>query len=57
MVLLQACLYTYSLLRGDTFLVLLLSSYALSQTMLSLSETFLELLLWNSLQCRRHIFM
>jgi hypothetical protein len=34
-------LYTYSLLRGVTFKVLPLSSYALSLTMLPLLETFL----------------
>jgi hypothetical protein len=43
-ILLQASyLYAYSLLRGVTFEVLLLSSYALSPTMLPLLETF-----WNS---------
>jgi len=35
-------LYTHSLLRGVTFKVLPLSSYALSPTVLSLLETFLE---------------
>jgi len=55
MILLQAYLYTYSLLRGVIFEVLILSSYALHLTMLSLLEIFLELLLWNSFQCRRHI--
>jgi hypothetical protein len=34
-----------------------LNSYALSPTMLSLLETFLELLLWNSFQWLRHIFL
>jgi len=57
MILLQAYLYTYSLLRGVTFEVLPLSSYALSPMMLPLLETFLEFLLWNSFQCRRHIFL
>jgi len=38
------------LLRGVTFQVLRLRSYALSPTMLPLLETFLELLLWNSFQ-------
>jgi hypothetical protein len=55
MALFQAYLYTYSLLRGVTFEVLPLSSCALSPTMLPLLETFLELLLWSSFQCRRHI--
>jgi len=48
MFLLQAYLYTYSLLRGVTFKVLPLSSYALSPMMLQLLETFLELMLCNS---------
>jgi len=56
MILLQAYLYTYSLLRGVTFEVLPFSSYALSPRMLPLLETFLELLLWNSIQCHHHIF-
>jgi len=43
MILLQAYLYTYSLLRGVTFEVLPLSSYALSPMMLPVLETF-----WNS---------
>jgi hypothetical protein len=55
LILLQAYLYTYSLLRGVTFSVLSLSTYALRPTMLPLLETFLELLLWNSFQFRRHI--
>jgi len=56
MILLQAlCLYTYSLLRGVTFEVLSLNSCALSLMMLSLLETFLELLSWNSFLWR-HIF-
>jgi len=54
-ILLQAYIYTYSLLRGATLEVLPLTSYALSPMMLLLLETFLELLLWNSFQ-RRHIF-
>jgi hypothetical protein len=49
-------LCAYSLLRGVTFEVLLLSSYALTPKTLTLSETFLELLLWNSFQCRCHFF-
>jgi hypothetical protein len=48
MILLQAYLYTYILQGGVIFAVLPLS-YALS-------VTFLELLLWNSFQCHRHIF-
>jgi len=56
MTLLQAYLYIYSLMRGITFKVLSLSSYALSPMMLQLLETFLELLLWNSFQCHYHIF-
>jgi len=46
----------YSLQKGVTFEVLPLSTYALSPMMLPLLETFLELFLWNSFQCRRHIF-
>jgi hypothetical protein len=45
--LLVTYLYIYSLLRGVTFQVLSLSSYALSTVILPLLETFLELLLWN----------
>jgi hypothetical protein len=45
-----------SLLWGVTFEVLPLSRYAFSPTMLPLLEIFFELLLWNSFQCRRHIF-
>jgi hypothetical protein len=45
----------YSVLRGVSFEVLPLSSYALSPRMLPLLETFLELLLWNITQCHRHI--
>jgi hypothetical protein len=56
MILLQAYLYAHSLLRGVTFEVLPLSSYALSPTMLLLLETFLILLLWISFQCRHHVF-
>jgi hypothetical protein len=56
MILLQACLYTYSLLRGVTFEVLPLSSYALSPTILPLLETFVELLLCNCFQCHYHFF-
>jgi hypothetical protein len=52
-ILLQANLYNYSLLRGVTSKVLELSSYALSSMVLPLIETFLELLLWNSSQCCR----
>jgi hypothetical protein len=43
-------------LRGFTFEALPLGSCALSPTMLPQLETFLELLLWNSFQYRRHIF-
>jgi len=43
MILLQTYLYTYNLLRGVTFIVLPLNSYALSPMMLQLLETFLEL--------------
>jgi hypothetical protein len=43
MILLQAYLYNYSLMRGVTFEVLPLSSYALSPMMLPLLEHF-----WNS---------
>jgi hypothetical protein len=58
MILLQASyLFTYSLLKWVTFEVLPLSSYALRPKMLPLLEKFLELLLWNSFQCRRHIFL
>jgi len=46
----------YSQLRGVTFKVLPLRSYALRPTQLTLLETFLELLLWNRFQCRLHIF-
>jgi len=54
---LQAYPYTYSLLREITFKVYPLSNYALlSPIMLPLLETFLELLLWNSLQCCHHMF-
>jgi len=56
MVLCQVCLYAYSLLRGITFEVLLLSSHALISVMLSLLETFLKCLLWNSFQCHCPIF-
>jgi hypothetical protein len=44
MVLLQVYLYTYGLLRRVTFELLILSSYALSPTMLPLLEIFLEFL-------------
>jgi hypothetical protein len=57
MILLHAYLYTYSLLRGVPFEVLPSSSYAPSLTMLPLLETFLELVLWNSFQYRRLIFL
>jgi hypothetical protein len=58
MILLQASyLYPYSLLRGVTFEVLPLSSYAFSPMMLPLLETFLELLLWNSFQYHHHIYL
>jgi len=55
-ILLQPYLYTDSLLRGVTFKVLPLSSYVLNPMMLPLLETFLELLLWNSLQYHCHFF-
>jgi hypothetical protein len=55
-ILLQACLCTYSLLRGVTFEVLPLSSYTLSPTMLPLLERFVEILLYNCFQCHYHIF-
>jgi len=55
MILFQAYLYIYSLLRGVTFEILPLISYAISPTMLPLLETFFEHLLWNSFQCCRHI--
>jgi hypothetical protein len=45
MILLQAYLYTSSLLKGVTFEVLPFSSYELSPTMLPLLETLLKLLL------------
>jgi len=57
-ILLQASyLNTYSLLRGVTFTVLTFSSYVLSRMMMPLPETFCELLLRNSFQCCRHIFL
>jgi hypothetical protein len=55
MISLQADPYTYSLLRGVTFKILPLSSRALSLTMLSLLETFLEFLLCNNFRCH-HLF-
>jgi hypothetical protein len=48
--------YTYRLLTGVTFRVLLWNNYAFRPTMLPLLETLSELLLWNSFQCRRYIF-
>jgi len=45
MIILQAYLFTYGLLREVTFKVLPLSSYELSTMMLPLLETFLEFLL------------
>jgi hypothetical protein len=54
-VLLQAYLCTYNLLRSVTFQVPPLSSYALRPMTMPLLETFLELLLWYSFQYRRHI--
>jgi hypothetical protein len=54
-ILFQAFLNSHSLLRGITFKLLPLRKYVLSPTMLSPLETFLELLLWNSFQRRRHI--
>jgi len=56
MILSQAYLYTYNLLKGVAFKVLPFSSYALSPTMLPLLETFMELPLWNNFQCHHHIF-
>jgi len=53
---LQTYLYTYSLLRGVTFEVCPFSSYVLSQMMLPLLETFMELFLWNSIQCHHYTF-
>jgi len=50
----QTCILT-AYWQGVTFEVLPLSSYALSPTMLSLLETFLEFLLWNSFQYCHHI--
>jgi len=57
MILLQAYLYTYSLLRGVNYEVLPLRTYVLSPMMLSLLETFLELQLWNSFHCCCYIFL
>jgi hypothetical protein len=57
MILLQAYLYNYSLLKGVTFKVLPMSSYALRLISLPLSKTFLELLLWNTFHCHSHIFL
>jgi hypothetical protein len=57
MILLQASyLQPYSLLTGISFEVLSLGSYALVPTLLPLLQTFMELLLWNTFQCRHHIF-
>jgi hypothetical protein len=56
-ILLQAYLFHYSLLRGVTFEVLPLSSYALSPTMLPQLETCLELLMWNRFQCHDTLFL
>jgi hypothetical protein len=39
-----------------SFKELPLSSYAFSPTMLQMLETFLELFLWNSFQCRHFFF-
>jgi len=55
-ILLQAYLYTYSLPTGVTFEVTPFRGYEINPAMLPLLETFWELLLWNSFQCRRHIF-
>jgi hypothetical protein len=46
-----------SRLRGVTFNVLPLSSYAPSPVMLPLLETFLKFLFWNSFQCCCNIFL
>jgi len=45
MILLKAYLYTYNLLKGITFKVLLLESYVLIPMMLPLLETLLDILL------------
>jgi len=45
MILLEAYLYTYSLLRGVIFEVLPLRSYAQGSTMFPLLDTLLKLLL------------
>jgi hypothetical protein len=45
MILLQAYLYTYTLLKGVAFVVLPLGSYAFRPIILPLLKTFLELLL------------
>jgi len=50
------CLCTYSCLRGATFEVLPLRSYALSPTMLPLLETFMKLFLWSNFLWRLEIF-
>jgi len=42
--------------EGFTFVLLPLSSCALSPVKLLLLETFLELLLWSSFQCHHYIF-
>jgi len=49
MILLQAYLYTYSLLRGVTFQILPLSSYVLSPTMLHCSKHFWNTCWWIAL--------
>jgi hypothetical protein len=56
MILLNAYLCTYSILRGVSFEVLPLRGYTLRSTKLPLLKTFLELLLWYSFQCCYHIF-
>jgi hypothetical protein len=57
MILLQAYLYTYNLLRWVTFEALPLRSCALSPPMLSLFITFLKHLLWDSFQYHHHFFI
>jgi hypothetical protein len=54
--LLQAYFYTHSVLTDFNFEVLPVSSYTLRPSNVLL-ETFLELLLWNKVQSRHHIFL
>jgi hypothetical protein len=46
-----------STFRGVTYEVLPLRSYAFIPKMLSFLGIVSELMLWNSFQCRRHIFV